>query len=126
MSSEKPMMAFKGVRSSWLILARNSVLAWLALSPPRLPSGRRGARPLWLLSSRPGVGFGGEGGGDDPEGPLGLRVEPVEIGGDGQAEKRPEDVTDEEHARQPPRLGVVLHPLRREPVQQRRGVEGGG
>ena len=32
MISEKPMMALSGVRSSWLILARNFDLAWLASS----------------------------------------------------------------------------------------------
>ena len=35
MVSEKPMMAFSGVRSSWLILARNSVLLRLAASASR-------------------------------------------------------------------------------------------
>ena len=30
--SENPMMAFSGVRNSWLMLARNSLLAWLAAS----------------------------------------------------------------------------------------------
>ena len=32
MISEKPMMALSGVRSSWLILARNFDFAWLASS----------------------------------------------------------------------------------------------
>ena len=32
MISEKPMMALSGVRSSWLMLARNFDLAWLASS----------------------------------------------------------------------------------------------
>ena len=32
MISEKPMMALSGVRSSWLILARNFDLVWLASS----------------------------------------------------------------------------------------------
>ena len=32
MISEKPMMALSGVRSSWLMLARNSDFAWLASS----------------------------------------------------------------------------------------------
>ena len=31
-SSENPMTAFSGVRSSWLMLARNELLAWLAAS----------------------------------------------------------------------------------------------
>ena len=31
-SSENPMIAFKGVRSSWLVLAKNSVLARFAYS----------------------------------------------------------------------------------------------
>src|ERR1700761_8624309 len=32
MISAEPLMAFSGVRSSWLMLARNSLLAWLAPS----------------------------------------------------------------------------------------------
>ena len=32
MTSAKPITALRGVRSSWLILARNSLLAWLAAS----------------------------------------------------------------------------------------------
>src|SRR5215470_9035328 len=35
-TSEKPMIAFSGVRSSWDILARNSLLCWLATSSWRL------------------------------------------------------------------------------------------
>ncbi|MBL0149947.1 MAG: hypothetical protein IPP87_15040 [Ideonella sp.] len=31
-TSENPMIAFNGVRSSWLMLARNSDLCWLAIS----------------------------------------------------------------------------------------------
>ena len=41
-SSENPMTAFSGVRSSWLMLARNELLAWLAAS----------ASSLALISSR--------------------------------------------------------------------------
>ena len=38
----KPMMAFSGVRSSWLMLARKALLAWLAgdrllARPPQFP-----------------------------------------------------------------------------------------
>ena len=38
--SEKPITAFSGVRSSWLMLARNSLLARLAHSASRLDSSR--------------------------------------------------------------------------------------
>ena len=38
MSSENPMIAFNGVRNSWLILARNCDLCWLAISSCRLLS----------------------------------------------------------------------------------------
>ncbi len=39
MISEKPMIALSGVRSSWLILARNFDLAWLASSARVFSSG---------------------------------------------------------------------------------------
>ena len=37
-TSEKPMIAFSGVRSSWDMFARNSDLCWLATSSCRLLS----------------------------------------------------------------------------------------
>ena len=45
MISEKPRMAFSGVRSSWLIPARNELLARGASSGPGEGPARRGRRP---------------------------------------------------------------------------------
>ena len=48
-TSEKPMMAFSGVRSSWDMLARNSDLCWLAASSCRLFSSiSRKSRAFWM------------------------------------------------------------------------------
>jgi hypothetical protein len=48
-TSENPMMAFSGVRSSWDILARNSDLCWLAASSCRLLSAiSRKRRAFWI------------------------------------------------------------------------------
>ena len=48
-TSEKPMMAFSGVRSSWDMLARNSDLCRLAASSWRLLSSiSRKSRAFWM------------------------------------------------------------------------------
>ena len=47
-----PMMAFSGVRSSWLMLARNCDLCWLASSSSRLFSSiSRNSRAFWIASA---------------------------------------------------------------------------
>jgi hypothetical protein len=48
-TSEKPMIAFSGVRSSWDMFARNSDLCWLATSSSRLLSSiSRKSRAFWM------------------------------------------------------------------------------
>ncbi len=51
MTSEKPMMAFNGVRSSWLILARNSDLLRLASSACSLAARKTRSRSLIAVMS---------------------------------------------------------------------------
>src|SRR5690348_18086034 len=48
-----------------------------------------------------------------------MRIEQVEVDGDGVAEERPEDVRDEEHARRLLHLARRREGRRHEPVQQR-------
>ena len=51
-TSEKPMMALSGVRSSWDMLARNSDLCRLAASIWRLLSSiSRNSRAFWIAKS---------------------------------------------------------------------------
>src|SRR3990172_2309188 len=51
-TSEKPMMALRGVRSSWDMLARNSDLCWLASSSCRpLSSISRNRRAFWMAGA---------------------------------------------------------------------------
>ena len=51
-TSEKPMMALSGVRSSCDMLARNSLLCWLAISSCRLlTSISRKRRAFWIASA---------------------------------------------------------------------------
>ena len=48
-TSEKPMIALSGVRSSWDMFARNSDLCWLATSSWRLFSSiSRKSRAFWM------------------------------------------------------------------------------
>ena len=51
MISEKPMMAFSGVRSSWLMLARKRVLEALARSASALARRRDSSRSLMAVKS---------------------------------------------------------------------------
>ena len=58
MISEKPMMALSGVRSSWLMLARNFDLAWLASSARLREFGELPGLGLELLLRLAEVGDG--------------------------------------------------------------------
>ena len=51
-TSEKPMIALSGVRNSCDMLARNSLLCWLAISSCRLfASISRNSRAFWMASA---------------------------------------------------------------------------
>jgi hypothetical protein len=51
--SEKPIMALSGVRSSWLIPARNSLFARFAVSAVTSASRRRRSERIASVTSRP-------------------------------------------------------------------------